>query len=330
MGRITIDGESRTFSLHTDADLALWDASENRMSGKSKLSQRVNREIEKHIQKINGYYDEILYNEGYITAESVKNALDGTGKKETFLLKLFREHNEEFQLRVGVDKAEGTFIKYKRSYDRLSDFIRYKFNMEDVGLGSLSLTFIEDYDFYLRVERNMANNTVSDLMKHLKKIIMRAMKQGTLKKNPFSGYAHSQTEMVCRHLQPDELERVMKTHISDKSLCYVRDIFVFACFTGLAYADLCRLSEENLKTEKDGRMWICIERQKSKTECNIPMMKLPLQIIEKYRPERKDEKLFKTVSSGFLACNFRKLEKLCSVHHISYHCLRHTRYHFAA
>jgi len=324
MGRITIDGESKAFSLHTDADPVLWDAEKNRMTGKSKPAQQVNREIEKYIRKIDGYYNEILLNSGYITAESIKNALEGTGKKATCLLQLFREHNEEFRLRVGVDKAEGTFIKYRRSYDRLSDFIRYKFSREDVGLNSLSLSFIEDYDYYLRVERNMANNTVSDLMKHLKKIIMRAMKHGTLKKNPFSGYAYSQTEMVCRHLQPDELERIMKTHISDKSLCYVRDIFVFACFTGLAYADLCNLSEENLKTENDGRMWICIERQKSKTECNIPLMKLPLKIIEKYRSERKVGKLFKTVSSGFLASNFRKLEKLCSVPHISYQAGRHT------
>jgi site-specific recombinase XerD len=324
MGRITIDGMSKAFSLHTDADPALWDAGANRMAGKSRQSSQVNREIEKYLQKINRHYNEIIYSQGYITAELVKNTLEGRGQKEIYLLKLFKEHNEEFHQRVGVDKAKGTYIKYRRAYDRLSDFIRYKYGTEDFMLHKLTISFIEAYDFYLRNERNMANNTISDHMTHLKKIIARAMKQGTLKKNPFFGYTHQPTEMVCRHLQPDELERIMQTRISDESLCYVRDIFVFACFTGLAYVDFCKLSEEHLKTDGSGKIRICIEREKSKTECYIPLMKLPLQIIEKYHHLRKDEKLFKTLSSGSLSNYFRKLETVCRVKHITFHMARHT------
>jgi len=324
MGRITIDGQSKAFSLHLDAEPDLWDAKTNRMTGKSKLSQLVNREIEKHKQKIDEYYNEILYNGGYVTVELVKNALEKTGQKQSGLLKLFQEHNEELRLRIGIDKAEATYKKYYHSYNYLSDFIRHKFNKEDVSLNNLSLSFIESYDFYLRIDRNMANSTVCNLMVHLKKIINRAMKQGTLKKNPFFGYTHVQSEMLCRHLQIDELERIMKTHISSKSLCYLRDIFVFSCFTGLAYADLCKLSEENLKTGNDGRTWICIERQKSKTECNIPLMKLPLQIIEKYRSTRRNGKLFKTIPVGSLTNYFKQLSRLCEVQPITFHMARHT------
>ena len=324
MGRITIDGDSRAFSLHLDADPDLWDATAGRMAGKSRQSISVNHAIEKYREKIDGFYHEILYSQGYITAETVKNSLEGRGHRETGLMKLYREHNEEFRLRVGVDKSKGTYIKYRRSYDRLSDFLQDKHQTDEMMLQCLTLSFIEDYDFYLRHTRNMANNTVSDHMTHLKKIIRRAMKQGTLKKNPFFGYAHRQTEMICRYLQPEELERIMQTPISSKSLCLTRDLFVFACFTGLAYADLCRLSEEHLKTGADGRTRICIERQKSKTDCHIPLMKLPLQIIEKYRPARINGKIFKTFPSGCLAVHFRKLEVLCGVKHITFHMARHT------
>ncbi|MDR1339935.1 MAG: site-specific integrase [Prevotellaceae bacterium] len=324
MGRITIDGISKAFSLHVDADPALWDAGENRMTGKSRQSLLVNKEIEKYLQKTDRYYNEILSNQGYITAELVKNTLEGRGQKEIYLLKLFKEHNEEFSLRVGVDKAKGTYVKYCRSYDRLSDFIQYKYDTKDFMLHRLTLSFIEDYDFYLRNDRNMTNNTVSDHMTHLKKIITRAMRQGTLKKNPFFGYVHQPTEMVCHYLQPDELDRIMQTGIPDEALCYVRDIFVFACFTGLAYVDFCKLSEEHLKTDESSKIWICTEREKSKTECYIPLMKLPLQIIEKYRHLQKDGKLFKTLPSGSLPNYFRKLETLCNVKHITFHMARHT------
>jgi integrase len=101
-------------------------------------------------------------------------------------------------------------------------------------------------------------------------------------------------------------------------------MFVFSCFTGLAYADLCLLSEEHLKTGDNGRTVISMERQKSKTACHIPLMKLPLRIIEKYRSARVAGKLFKTIPSSSLASHLRKLEELCGVEHITFHMARHT------
>jgi site-specific recombinase XerD len=324
MGRITIDGDSRAFSLHLDANPDLWDVDANRMAGRSRQSLEVNRAIDKYREKIDGFYHEILYSHGYLTAETVKNALEGKGKRETGLMKLYREHNEEFLLRVGVDKTKATYITYILSYNRLSDFLQHQYKTDDIMLGSLTLSFIEDYEFYLRHTRNLSNNTIFEVMIRLKKIIKRAMKQGTLMKNPFFGYNNPQQEEGYRFLQPEELEKIMQTPISCKSLCFTRDMFVFSCFTGLAYVDLCRLSENHLKTGDNGREWICIERQKSNTACHIPLMKLPLQIIEKYRSSRVDGKLFKTIPSETLASHFRKLEKLCGIKHITLHMARHT------
>jgi len=324
MGRITIDGDCRAFSLKMDADPDLWDAAGNRMTGKSRLSLSVNSTIEKYREKIDSIYHTILYGQGCISAETVKNLLEGRGRRETGLMQLYREHNEEFRLRVGVDKSNETYIKYRRSYDRLLDYLNDKHKIKDIMLQRLTLSFIEDYDFYLRNVNNMANNTVSDHMTHLKKIIRRAIKQGTLRKNPFFGYIHRQTEMVCRHLQPEELEKIMQIPITSKSLCHTRDIFVFACFTGLAYADLQRLSEEHLQTDDNGKTRICIERQKSKTDCHIPLMKLPLKIIEKYHSARVDGKIFKTLPYDCLIPHFRKLEVMCGITRITFHMARHT------
>jgi hypothetical protein len=110
MGRITVDGESRAFSLRKDADPYLWDAGAGRMTGKSRLSLSINREIDKYREKIDGCYHEILYGQCYITAEIIKNTLEGRGEKATGLMKLYREHNEEFRLRIGIDKVREPFI----------------------------------------------------------------------------------------------------------------------------------------------------------------------------------------------------------------------------
>jgi integrase len=324
MGRITIDGDSRAFSLRIDGNPNLWDAATNRMTGKSSQSLAINRSIEKYKEKIDGFYNDILYGQGYLTAEIIKNVLEGRGKKETGLMKLFHEHNEEFRLRIGIDTTKVTYITYLRTYKWLTEFLKYKYNAEDIMMQCLTLSFIEDFDFYLRHTRNMSNKTIFEAMIKLKKIIKRAIKQGTLKQNPFFGYNNREPEEVYRYLEPEELERIMQTPIASKSLCHTRDMFVFSCFTGLSYADLRRLSEKHIKTGDNGRMWISIERQKCKTKCHIPLMKLPLQIIEKYRASRVSEKLFKTICSESLAVQFRKLENLCNVKHITFHKARHT------
>ncbi|MDR0832613.1 MAG: site-specific integrase [Candidatus Symbiothrix sp.] len=324
MGRITIDTGQKAFSLKIKADPDCWDAKENRAIGKSRQTLAVNKTIEDYIDKIDNYYDAILDDQGYITAELVKNALDGVGIRETKLLKLFAEHNKELKLRVGVDREESTLEFYERSYTRLSDFIKQEYETEDINLRALTVSFIEKYDFYLRIDRNMENNTIAAHMKNLKKIIRRAIRQGTLKHNPFYTYACQSEEKVCRHLEPEEIEKLMQTPVAEEKLCYIRDIFVFSCYTGLAYADVFNLSEKHLVTAKDGKVWICINRQKTKVECNIPLMKMPLLIMEKYNNLRNNGKLFKKLSPSCLCRNFRKIETLCGIKHLSFHMARHT------
>jgi len=154
-----------------------------------------------------------LKTKSYITAESVKNRLDGIGEKETRLLKLFKEHNEELYQRIGTDTTVATYNVYLFAYDCLSDFLKYKYDIEDIAINRVTLSFIKDYDFYLRNVRKMKDNSIYMLMTRLKKMLNRAAKQGTIKKNPFSEYSHGKSEMVCRYLQPDELERIMQAQI---------------------------------------------------------------------------------------------------------------------
>jgi site-specific recombinase XerD len=101
-------------------------------------------------------------------------------------------------------------------------------------------------------------------------------------------------------------------------------MFVFSCYTGLAYADLFNLSEKHIVRAKDGKLWLCIKRQKTNVECNIPLMKTPLLIMEKYSSLRNDGKVFKRISPSRLCRNFRKVETLCGIKHLSFHMARHT------
>jgi len=323
MGRITIDTKVAQFSTKADVDSTLWDTKTGRAIGKSCQSVLVNRTIDHLTQEINKFYTELIDRQGYVTAELVKNALYGIGRKQEMLLKLFNEHNQEFKLRVGVNRVEDTYSSYLRSYGHLFNFIRQKYGIEDIALDKLNLNFINAYDFYLRVDRQMQQSTLLGHLIILKKMIRRAIHQGVLNRDPFVNYITEQPEKQCRHLKSEEIDKIMQIHIASKKVCHTRDMFIFCCFTGLSYSDLRNLSKGNITTQVDGSLWISIKRQKTKGECNIRLLDIPKQIIDKYNDDRKNDKVFNMISLNCICKNLEKIAVLCGIEHITFHMARH-------
>ena len=323
MGRITIDTKVAQFSTKTDIDSTLWDTKTGRAIGKSNQSILVNRAIDRLTKEINKFYTEMVDRQGYVTAELVKNALYGIGRKQDMLLKLFHEHNQEFKIRVGVNRVEDTYSSYLLSYRHLFNFIRQKYDMEDIAIDKLNLNFIDAYDFYLRVDRQMTQSTIVGHLIILKKMIRRAVHQGILNRDPFVNYVAEQPEKLCRHLKSEEIDKIMQVHIESKKVCHTRDMFVFCCFTGLAYSDMRNLSQGNITKQVDGSLWISIKRQKTKGECNIRLLDIPRQIINKYQNERKSDKVFNMISLNCICKNLEKIAVLCGIEHITFHMARH-------
>jgi site-specific recombinase XerC len=287
MGRISINAEVAQFSAGIDVDPSLWDAKAYRMKSKSRHAAETNYHIEQLTDRINRYYKQILDEQGYITAELVKNAVSGIGRKKENLLELFREHNEEYAKQIGITRSEGTFKTYKAVCKQAERFLHRHYGMEDIPLRQLELSFIEKFDSFLRIEQGFTAHTVSSYTIILRKIVHRAISQGILHKNPFAAYIPEQPPRKRRHTTREELEKFMNISVASKYLCRTRDMFIFSTFTGLSYADMCNLSEENIRKDMNGSLWIDIDRQKTGIRCNIPLLDIPLQIIEKYKPERK-------------------------------------------
>ena len=81
MGRISINGDMTQFSAKIDIDPSIWNAKTYRLTGKSNHAAEANQHIENLTERIKIYYKEILDEQGYITAELVKNAINGIGVK---------------------------------------------------------------------------------------------------------------------------------------------------------------------------------------------------------------------------------------------------------
>lgn len=325
VGRITVDANSVQFSTKINLSSLYWDARKGRAKKERKEFTEINRTLDHLEKQVRNHYSRIVETEGYVTAERVKNALHGIGEKASNLLQLFREHNAEFEKHIGVTRVYDTYYYYLLTYKHLSNFIRMKYDSEDVPLISLTHKFINDFDFYLRVEKRMQASTVLSRMIALKKIITRAINQGTLRRNPFMNYVAEQPLKKYRHLTEEEFQKLLTTPVASKRYCRTRDWFVFSAFTGLSYADMCALSVENLITEQDGSTWIKIPRQKTGTVCSIKLLSIPLMIIKKYKGERKTDKVFNMTNLAGIEENLKTIAKLCGIErNLTYHMARHT------
>ena len=324
MGRITVDGVQSHFSLKEDAHPDYWDAGKGRATGKNSEQTALNKKINQMEQFIRDIYARTIETCGYVTAEQIKNVLTGVGCKAETFLKLFEEHNLEYQQRVGVDRTKSTYYIYRNGLHILSDFIKSKYGLDDYPLKKLNESFIKDYDYYLRVDCRMSTGTVLGQIIRLKRVVNRAVRQGVLLRNPFADFIPERPRWKYRNIPGEELEKILQTPVASPEICFTRDMFVFSCFTGLSYSDIRNLSLQHLKKEADGSQWIVINRQKTGGESIIRLLDIPLQIIEKYRPKRKGDRLFNMVSSGSISRNLRKIETLCSTGHLQFHMARHT------
>ena len=324
MGRITIDGQIAQFSLKEDVHPDYWDVKRERVPGKTREQIELNRKIEQTELSIREIYNRIVEASGYVTAEQIKNELNGAANRTETLLRFFCEHNAEYEKRVGIDRKHGSYCNYKSSYRHLSDFIRYKLGLEDYSLKQLDMSFIDKYDLYLRVDAGLCSNSMIKHIIFLKKMVSSAINQKIILRDPFPEYVIDKPEWKYRHISKDELRAIMSAQINSKAAGFVRDMFVFSCFTGLAYADMRLLSEKHLRDTPDGNQWIYINRLKTEVESNIRLLDVPIAIIEKYRLKRKGELLFNMPHSSVISDHLRKIGKQCGIGHLHFHMARHT------
>lgn len=325
MGRISIGKTMAQFSTKQTTTVSLWDTRANRMSGKSTTAVAVNRALDKLSVSINSHYQKLIRLNGSATANEVKNAFQGVASAQHTLVKYYQNHNQEFFKRVGVNREKSTAEQYEISLNHLIRFLRKKYNVSDVPFTKLDLNFIEAYDFYLRVELQRKSNTILGIVRHVRKMIKLAIAEGIIYRDPFDGYAPERPKAEQKYLTREELDHLMKTRLDHPSRYLTRDMFLFSVFTGLAYRDVCNLTPKHIVRADDGVLWIRTTRQKTGTPCDIPLLELPKQIIEKYKGVAKDGKLLPMLSCGRLNKNLKVIAKLCNIDRkLIYHAGRHT------
>lgn len=326
--RVTYDKVYVELQLKRSILVPLWSQEKERATGKDRNSTELNHYIDALRVKLYQIYQDLELEGKIISARAIINRYQG--KDETFktLYSVFKEHNDNCRKLIGTDYAEITVRRYDNCLKYIMELVKRTFNQDDILLREVNGELVRAFDLYLKTEKGCAQNTVIRYMKCFKKVINLAIANEWITKNPFAGIKFHEVEVIKDILTQTELNKMMLKEFEIERLALVRDIFIFQCYTGLAFIDAYNLRPEHVAEDNHGNLWIMKPREKTNNMCNIPLLSIPKQILEKYKDNpycREKGVLLPVPCNQKMNSYIKEIADLCGIKkHLSTHTARHT------
>ncbi len=324
--RITVNGKRAETTTGRLCEPGRWNAQSGRANGTKEEIKAFNAYLDDLQKKIYEAHRQLTQADELITAETIRNKFLGKSEKPRLLIEIFNEHNKRMETLIDKEYSRGTLTCFQTSLKHTKNFLKWKYNLTDIDIKQIDNSFIMDYDFFLRSERKCANNSAVKNMKNFGKIIRICIANRWLNTNPFLNYKHTMKKVDRVYLTSEELQEIADKKFATDRLSQVKDIFLFCCFTGLAFADVKRLQSRDIVKGVDGEQWITIKRQKTDTQSKIPL--LPIKLIKRYADHPLCEttgKVFPVLSNQKMNAYLKEIADVCGINkQITFHIARHT------
>ncbi len=218
--------------------------------------------------------------------------------------------------------------RFRSSLVALEAFIQWKFKKQDITLRDLSHQFITEFEFYLKSVRGIQHNTAMGNLKKLKKIVRQCVANDWLEKDPFLSYKVKIRDTNRTYLTSEELSIVITKKLLLERLAIARDLFIFSCYTGLAYSDVEKLTPSDISTGMDGEKWIFTTRTKTDTPTRVPLLPMAMSVLASYA-EHPRVKIFgralPVFSNQKINSYLKEIADICGIRkELTFHCARHT------
>ncbi|MDQ1858313.1 Site-specific recombinase XerD [Chryseobacterium taichungense] len=281
--RITYMGERKPFATGIFINPQNWDNKQQKAKPPNSENETINTQLSLIKNKINQAFLFLQVNEEEFDVEDVFLQYKGNPpKKNKTILQLFQEHNDRIEKLIGKEYSIATLWKFKQAKELLKDFIKYSFNKGDYHFKDLDLKFIQDYEFFLKAEKSLALATTNKMIQRFRKIVKLAISQDIIQKEPFTSYKVKHIKKEITYLTREELAKIEEYQFKAERLQIVADLFVFCCYTGLAYNEMVNLEKSHIIIGFDGNEWINMIRGKTQHLLSIPLLSRGKKIIEKY------------------------------------------------
>jgi integrase/recombinase XerD len=206
-------------------------------------------------------------------------------KEEITILGAYDLHNDKTKKLIGIDFNQLSWSRYVESRRKVAIFITKLYKTKDVRLKDLDLKFIQDLEYFFKTVLKLKQATVYRSIQRVKKIIQFAISENYLQKDPFHLYKNKKHKTIIVYLTDEELKQLEKHTFRQPRLQQVKDLFIFCCYTGLAYAEMSSLTTKNIEIGFDGNEWIQMIRKKTNMKISVPVLPKAKEILDKYNNE---------------------------------------------
>ena len=245
-------------------------------------------------------------------------------QKQVGIVEFYTLYMQRLEKMIGKDFKKSTWGNFNEILPALKDYIYFQYKKRDIKLVDLDYNFIENFDYYMKVEKKNSQITINKKIQRLKKVIKLARKQKLIDFNPFEEHKVKQAKTQILFLTKDELEKLKNWKPKSETIEKVLDCYIFCCYTGLGYREMFSLKKSDLKTDDEGVVWIYKQREKTERYFSIPLIFTePVGILEKY--ETEEDFLLPRVSNQYFNRILKEIADLLGINKkLTHHTARKT------
>lgn len=326
MGKIQVTGAQNSvaqFSCKLTIDPKIWNATSQRCLGKSNMATSANREIEAVLVLLHIRFNELVAKKDHVTAQEIKNAYQGIGLPHISLLGLFRIHLNSISESIGTNYKKGTYKGYCYAYDKIAAFLNAHLKLSDIVIYAFDETFVDRFVIYLR--RTLCDNTIFMILGKVHATLNYGVDKEFITHNPIKNYFPVQITKEHHNLKEEEFSKFIGTTYKTPKENYLRDMFVFSAFTGLAYSDIKKLKAHEIRKVDEGNYWLITHRQKTGSEEKVMLLDPAVAIYEKYAGSSSEGSLFNIPGNTTVNTRLKDMAKQCGIkRRLYFHMARHT------
>jgi site-specific recombinase XerD len=326
--RITVDGTAKEVSLKRNWSPERWNANAGRAAGNKEDARSLNDYLSSLAAKIYQARVDLINQQKAVTAEKLKNTLTGIEGARHLLLQTFNSYNKQIKEQIGNGYRKRTHQRYCTAYIHTEAFILAKYGQKDISIADLDIEFVTDFSIWLRTKKKIGHNTTMKYIMTMKRIVLQCVAKGWIKSDPFIGFKTAEKQVHIEPLDSDDLLAMESKTFAIERIALVRDMFLFSCYTGLAYVDAYNLKKDQIIIGLDGKKWISIRRTKTDSPTRIPLLKTALKIVERYELHPKciqNNSVLPMISNQRLNSYLKEIADLCGIKkRVTFHIARHT------
>lgn len=327
--RINLNQKRKEIGLKIKVENSKWNLKTQSLRGTTEQVRIINHQLEQIRSKFIKIHSDLKFQKGSYSIDELIQLYEGKGPSnmDYTILKMFKIHNDKVKELIGIDYAKATYQRFMTTKLHVEDFLKTK-KKNDILIRDMNNGFLKDFDHYLKTKKNINHNSSVKYIRIVMSIARLGIEYGWIDKDPFFGFKQHLQEVKRGFLSDEELNLLETTDIPNERIAVIRDMFVFCCYTGLAYSDVSQLTNDKIVKYKDGEYWLNLYRQKTDVKSNVPLLPKAIEIIDKYKDHPECDvtgKVLPIRSNAKFNAYLKEVADLCGItRNLTTHLARHT------